>query len=130
MSDLPKDRRFTESHEWAQKSKETIVTIGITEHAQHRLGDVVFVELPSEGTSVSKGQECAVIESVKAASDIYAPVSGEIIAVNTKVTDSPEMVNQSPYDGGWLFQIKMSNPDEFDTLLEANQYDAQIQEEA
>lgn len=126
----PSDRRYTSSHEWAQKEKESIVNIGITEHAQHRLGDVVFVELPQVGTVVKKGQDCAVIESVKAASDIYAPVAGEIIAVNTQLGDTPETINQSPYEGGWLFQIKMSNTAEFDGLLAAEQYEAQVQEEA
>jgi glycine cleavage system H protein len=130
MSQVPTDRRYTQSHEWAQKEKDTLVTVGITEHAQHLLGDIVFVELPTVGAVVNKGQECAVIESVKAASDIYSPVSGEIIAVNTNLSDAPETVNSDPYKDGWLFQVKMKQLEEFDTLLEAQTYDSQIQEEA
>lgn len=130
MSESPNDRFYTQTHEWAQKEKDTIVTVGITDHAQHKLGDIVFVELPQIGAKIDKGQECAVIESVKAASDIYSPVSGEIIAVNDVLENQPETVNVDPYKKGWLFQIKMSNTAEFNTLLNAEHYDTQIQEEA
>lgn len=130
MSDIPNDRRYTKTHEWGLKEKESIVTVGISEHAQHRLGDIVFIELPNVGAQVSSGQDCAVVESVKAASDIYSPVSGEVIAVNTKLNDAPETVNQSPYQEGWLFQVKMSKPEEFDKLLEAQVYESQVAEEA
>jgi len=129
MSNTPNDRRYTKSHEWAKKEADGSVTIGITDHAQNLLGDMVFVELPKVGAQVSAGKECGVVESVKAASDVYAPVSGEITAVNTAVSDSPESVNQDAY-AAWMFRIKPGNAAEIDALLDAQAYEALVASEA
>ncbi len=129
MSNTPNDRRYTKSHEWAKKEADGSVTIGITDHAQNLLGDMVFVELPKVGAQVSAGKECGVVESVKAASDVYAPVSGEITAVNTAVSDSPESVNQDAY-AAWMFRIKPGNAAEVDALLDAKAYEALVASEA
>lgn len=116
--------KYAASHEWARLDGD-VVTVGITDHAQDALGDLVFVELPTVGDVVSAGQEAGVVESVKAASDIYAPVSGEIIAVNEALIDAPEIVNTEPYAGGWLYQIKVTDAAELDELLSAEAYAAQ-----
>lgn len=126
MSNVPADLKYATSHEWIREEQEGIYCVGITDHAQHLLGDMVFVELPEVGSEVSVGQECAVAESVKAASDIYAPISGEIIAVNETLGDSPELVNSSPYDEGWLFRVRASNVGEIDSLLNAESYQATL----
>ena len=123
MSQLPAELKYAASHEWARLDGD-VVTVGITDHAQDALGDLVFVELPSVGDVVSAGQEAGVVESVKAASDIYAPVSGEIIAINDALVDAPEIVNTEPYAGGWLYQIKISDAAELDELLSAEEYAA------
>ena len=123
MSQLPAELKYAASHEWARLEGD-VVTVGITDHAQDALGDLVFVELPSVGDVVSAGQEAGVVESVKAASDIYAPVSGEIIAINDALVDAPEIVNTEPYAGGWLYQIKISDTAELDELLSAEEYAA------
>lgn len=123
MSQLPAELKYAASHEWARLDGD-VVTVGITDHAQDALGDLVFVELPSVGDVVSAGQEAGVVESVKAASDIYAPVSGEIIAINEALVDAPEIVNTEPYAGGWLYQIKISDAAELDELLSAEAYAA------
>ena len=123
MSQLPAELKYAASHEWARLEGD-VVTVGITDHAQDALGDLVFVELPSVGDVVSAGQEAGVVESVKAASDIYAPVSGEIIAINDALVDAPEIVNTEPYAGGWLYQIKISDAAELDELLSAEEYAA------
>ena len=123
MSQLPAELKYAASHEWARLEGD-VVTVGITDHAQDALGDLVFVELPSVGDVVSAGQEAGVVESVKAASDIYAPVSGEIIAINDALVDAPEIVNTEPYAGGWLYQIKISEAAELDELLSAEEYAA------
>ncbi len=122
MSDIPTQIKYTKSHEWVEDLDDGTVRVGITDHAQDLLGDMVFVELPEVGTEVSAGEECAVVESVKAASDIYSPLSGEITTVNDAVTDAPEIVNQSPYEGGWLFELKPSAVAEVDDLLDADAY--------
>ncbi|MBQ0714482.1 MAG: glycine cleavage system protein GcvH [Paraperlucidibaca sp.] len=123
MSQLPAELKYAASHEWARLDGD-VVTVGITDHAQDALGDLVFVELPTVGDVVSAGQEAGVVESVKAASDIYAPVSGEIIAINEALVDAPEIVNTEPYTGGWLYQIKISDAAELDELLSAEAYAA------
>ena len=121
----PEDYRYTKEHEWVHMEGDT-GTIGITDHAQHELTDVVFVELPDVGRKVKAGEACAVVESVKTASDIYSPVSGEITEVNKPVTDNPALVNTEPYAGGWLYKIKLSDPGEMSALLGPEQYRAQI----
>jgi glycine cleavage system H protein len=128
MSNVPKELKYRDSHEWVRKNADGTYTVGITEHAQELLGDMVFVDLPEVGATFSAGEECAVAESVKAASDIYAPVSGEIVAVNEALIDAPEQVNSEPYAGGWLFQINASDESELDSLLDADAYKASIDE--
>jgi glycine cleavage system H protein len=125
MSNVPSDLKYAKSHEWVRVSGDT-ATVGITEHAQQELTDVVFVELPEVGRKVNAGEACAVVESVKTASDIYSPVSGEIVDLNKPVADNPALVNTGPYAGGWFFKIKLSNPAELDTLLSPDQYKKQI----
>ena len=125
MSNVPADLKYAKSHEWVRVSGDT-ATIGISDHAQHELTDVVFVELPVPRRQVKAGEACAVVESVKTASDIYSPVTGEITEVNQAVVDNPALVNTEPYGGGWLCKIKLANPEELKTLLSADQYLAQI----
>jgi glycine cleavage system H protein len=125
MSNIPEDLKYAKSHEWVRVSG-GVATVGITDHAQHELTDVVFVELPDVGRKVKAGEACAVVESVKTASDIYSPVSGEITEVNKPVTDNPALVNTEPYAGGWLYKIKLSDPGEMSALLGPEQYRAQI----
>jgi glycine cleavage system H protein len=126
MSNIPSDLKYTKSHEWVRAGDNNAVTIGITDHAQHELTDIVFVELPEVGRRVKAGDACAVVESVKTASDIYAPVSGEILEMNKAVTDNPALANTEPYNGGWFFKIKLSNSTELNSLLTPEQYKAQI----
>src|SRR5581483_9720350 len=109
MSNIPSDLKYAKSHEWVRVSGDT-ATIGITDHAQHELTDVVFVELPAANRQVKAGDACAVVESVKTASDIYSPVSGQITEVNKAVTDNPALVNSAPYGNGWFYKIKLANP--------------------
>ena len=116
--------KYAKSHEWIRVDADGVATVGISEFAQDALGDVVFVDLPKNGATVQAGQEVAVVESVKAASDIYSPVSGSIVAVNEVVKDKPELLNSSPLDQGWLFRIQLSNATELDALLDAAAYDA------
>jgi|ERR1041385_4147462 glycine cleavage system H protein len=125
MANVPSDLKYAKSHEWVRVSGEA-ATIGITDHAQHELTDVVFVELPAPGKKVKAGEACAVVESVKTASDIYSPVSGEVTEVNKAVVDNPALVNSEPYAGGWFFKLKLSNPSEMNSLLGPDQYKAQI----
>jgi len=127
MSNIPADLRFAESHEWARLEADGSVTVGISDHAQQALGDVVFVELAEVGKVFAAGDAAGVVESVKAASDIYAPISGEVIAVNEALSDSPEQLNEEPY-GAWIFKLKPSNPAELDKLLDAAGYKAAIGE--
>lgn len=122
MSEIPSDLRFAESHEWVSQEEEGVVRIGISDHAQEQLGDLVFVELPEEGATFAQGDACAVVESVKAASDIYCPVSGEIVAINDMLTDSPETVNTDPYGDGWLFSVRLDDPEELESLMDAEAY--------
>ncbi|SDU33421.1 glycine cleavage system H protein [Pseudomonas pohangensis] len=123
MSNVPADLRYAASHEWARLEADGSVTVGISDHAQEALGDVVFVELPEVGASLAAGQQAGVVESVKAASDIYAPISGEIIAVNAALTDNPELVNEDPY-ANWFFKLKPATVAELDQLLDAAAYQA------
>ncbi|MCL5042203.1 MAG: glycine cleavage system protein GcvH [Gammaproteobacteria bacterium] len=126
MSTIPAELRYASSHEWVREESDGTLTIGITDHAQDLLGDVVFVELPEVGRVVSAGEECAVVESVKAASDIYAPVSGEVIAINDSLDEAPEGVNGDPYGEAWFFKIKPSDSSELDKLLDAEAYGASL----
>ena len=128
MSKTPNDLRYTKSHEWVKREADGTVTVGITDHAQGLLGDMVFVELPKIGTKVAAGKECGVVESVKAASDIYAPIAGEITAVNTAVSDTPESVNKDAY-GAWMFKLKPSAAGDVDKLLDAKAYEALVASE-
>lgn len=117
------ESKYMESHEWVHADGD-IATVGISDHAQHEISDIVFVELPRVGDKVTKGERCAVVESVKAASDIYSPVSGEVVEVNTKVSDEPSLVNQSAQEEGWFFKVKMSDKTELDSLMNYDQYTA------
>ncbi|BFM09132.1 glycine cleavage system protein GcvH [Halioxenophilus aromaticivorans] len=129
MSELRKELKYLPSHEWARVEEDGTVTVGITDHAQESLGDVVYVETPDVGTSVTAGDEAGVVESVKAASDIYSPVSGEVIAVNEALEDAPETVNESPYDDGWFFKVKPSDLTDLDDALDVDGYKATIDDE-
>ncbi|MFN3235501.1 MAG: glycine cleavage system protein GcvH [Pseudomonadales bacterium] len=122
MSEFPGELRYAESHEWARVEDDGTITIGISDHAQEALGDVVYVELPEVDAEVEAKGEAGVVESVKAASDIYAPVSGKIIAVNTALEDAPETVNESPYDNGWFFKMQPNDLGELESLLDMNAY--------
>lgn len=128
MSEIRTEMKYLSSHEWARLEEDGTVTIGISDHAQEALGDVVFVETPEVGTSVTAGEEAGVVESVKAASDIYSPVSGEVIAVNEALEDEPEIVNGSPYDDGWFFKVKPSDVSELDNALDADGYQAIVED--
>lgn len=125
MANVPADLKYAKSHEWA-RVQGAEATVGITDHAQHELTDVVFVELPDVGRTVKAGETCAVVESVKTASDIYSPVGGEITAVNKTMVDNPSLVNTDPYGQGWLYKVKLSNPAEAGELMSPEQYGAQI----
>jgi glycine cleavage system H protein len=118
----PESLKYTDSHEWIRQESDGTVSVGITNHAQQQLGDVVFVESPQVGRTVTKGEECGVIESVKAAADIYAPLTGEIVAVNSELSDAPEKVNQDPYSA-WMFRLRPSDAGELATLLDAAAYE-------
>ncbi len=122
MSNIPADLLYTKDHEWARLENDGSYTIGITEHAQELLGDMVYIELPEAGTALVAGDEAGVAESVKAASDIFTPLSGEVIAVNEDLEDAPEMVNTTPYDDGWMFRIMPSDESEISELLTAEAY--------
>lgn len=125
MANVPSNLKYTKSHEWVRVA-DNLATVGITDHAQHELTDVVFVELPDVGRKLKAGEACAVVESVKTASDIYSPVSGEVADVNKAVVADPALVNSEPYAEGWFFRIKLSNPAELEGLLGPEQYQAQI----
>ncbi|MBP2168159.1 glycine cleavage system H protein [Erwinia toletana] len=128
MSNVPVELKYRDSHEWVRKEADGSYTVGITEHAQELLGDMVFVDLPEVGATFAAGDDCAVAESVKAASDIYAPLSGEIVAVNSELEANPELVNSDPYSDGWLFKIKASDESELDSMMDADAYKASIDE--
>ena len=121
-NDVPNELSYTKSHEWVRVDEEGIATIGITDHAQEMLGDLVFVELPEVGAELGVGSECAVVESVKAASDVYSPVSGEVVEINEALADAPETINQDAYEEGWIFRVRLSHPDEVDELMDADSY--------
>lgn len=129
MALTPDDRKYADSHEWALLDADGTVRVGITDHAQELLGDLVFVELPEVGSEVGKGDECCVVESVKAASDVYSPVSGEVVSVNEALEESPERINEDPYDEGWLFVVQPSDASELEQLLDAEGYEEQTADE-
>ncbi|MDA8192222.1 glycine cleavage system protein GcvH [Acidiferrobacter thiooxydans] len=129
MSKVPADLHYTKSHEWVREDGMVLV-VGITDHAQDLMGDMVFVELPKPGTRVDTGKECAVVESVKAASDVYAPVAGEVTAINEALADAPETLNADPYGNGWLFKIKPADPGAVRALLDASAYETLLASEA
>ena len=128
MSEIPAELRYTQSHEWVRQEEDGTVTIGITDHAQGLLGDLVFVELPEVGSDMSAGEACCVVESVKAASDVYMPISGEILAVNEALADAPEIINDSAFDDGWLMKVQPSAEQELDNLMDADAYQEEIDE--
>ncbi len=129
MSNIPSELRYATSHEWVRNDGDGIVTVGITEHAQELLGDMVFVELPDVDDEISTGDDVAVAESVKAASDIYAPISGTVVEVNEDLEDSPELVNSDAYGDGWLFKVKVDDMGELESLLDAEGYEGSIDED-
>ena len=122
MSNIPVDLKYTKSHEWVRMNDDGTVTVGISDNAQDQLGDMVFIEVPEVGQSVTAEEACAVVESVKAASDVYAPVSGEIVEANESLADTPETVNQDAYGAGWIFRIQPSDASELDALMDADAY--------
>jgi glycine cleavage system H protein len=130
MSSIPSDLKYLDSHEWARVESDGTITVGISDHAQGALGDLVFVEVPEVGKALKKGNAAAVVESVKAASDVYSPVSGEVIAANETLASAPELVNQDPYGQGWLFKIKPANKDELAQLLDSAAYTKVVESEA
>ena len=129
MSNIPKELRYSTSHEWVRPEGNGVFTVGITDHAQELLGDMVFVDLPDVDDEVSTGDDVAVAESVKAASDVYAPITGKVVEVNEDLDDSPELVNSDPYGDGWLYKIKAEDEGEVDGLMDAEGYEASIDEE-
>ena len=130
MASIPSELKYLDSHEWVRVESDGTITVGISDHAQGALGDLVFVEVPEVGKSLKKGNAAAVVESVKAASDVYSPVSGEVIAANETLGSAPELVNQDPYGQGWLFKIKPSNKDEMSQLLDSAAYGKVVESEA
>ena len=122
MNDTPDNLKFLDTHEWARLESDGNVTVGISNHAQDLLGDIVFVELPELGLTINQGEEIAVVESVKAASEVYCPVGGEILKINNNLEDSPELINSSPYGEGWFFKIKPSDLNELESLLSPEEY--------
>jgi len=122
MSEVPSELKYSRSHEWVRDEGDGTVTVGITDHAQALLGDLVFVELPEPGTAVSAGAECAVVESVKAASDVYSPVTGEVTEINEALADAPEIINGDAYGEGWMFKVRLGDESELDELLDADGY--------
>ena len=128
MSEIPDDIKFRDSHEWIRDEEDGSFTVGISDHAQAALGDMVYVELPEVGTTFSQGDACAVVESVKAASDIYCPVAGEVLEINEALEDDPGSVNSEPYGAGWLFKLNVSELDELEELLDATEYAKAVEE--
>jgi glycine cleavage system H protein len=127
---IPEDLRYARTHEWVSEPEDGVVTVGITEFAQDQLGDVVFVELPSVGDRAAAGDALAVVESVKTASDIYAPLSGEVVAVNADLENAPEAINEAPFESGWLFRLRVDDPSGREDLLDADGYRAVCDEES
>ncbi|AKG15153.1 glycine cleavage system protein H [Moraxella bovoculi] len=126
MSNIPSELKYVASHEWLRLESDGTITVGITDHAQDLLGDVVFVELPEVGAVVEADQEIAVVESVKAASDVYAPIAGEIVEINDELVDAPELANEDPYGKAWFFKIKPANPADYDGLMTADEYESSL----
>lgn len=129
MSDIPEDLRYSESHEWVQLQGDGSVRVGITDYAQDSLGDLVFVELPEVGATYAADSECALVESVKSASDLMCPISGEIAEINNELEDSPELINSSPYEAGWIFVLRPEDEAEIDSLMDADGYRSFIEED-
>ncbi len=128
MSEVPSELKYTSDHEWLRIEDDGNVVVGVTDHAQAALGELVFVELPEQGSEVGQGDACAVVESVKAASDVYAPITGEILETNEQLGDAPEKVNQDPYGDGWLFRMRPADVDALGDLLDADAYQALLDE--
>jgi glycine cleavage system H protein len=129
MSNIPTELRYASTHEWVRSDGDGVFTVGITEHAQDLLGDMVFVDLPDVGDAVTTGDDCAVAESVKAASDIYAPITGEVVEINSQLENSPELVNSDSFGEGWMFKIKADDPAEVEGLMDAESYGTSIADE-
>ena len=129
MSNIPAELRYATSHEWARPEGDGVYTVGITDHAQDLLGDMVFVDLPDVGDEVNLADDVAVAESVKAASDVYTPLTGEVVEINENLEDSPELVNSDPYGDGWLFKVKTADSSDFDAMLDAEAYEASLEDE-
>jgi len=128
VSDFPTELKYANSHEWARLESDGTIVVGITDHAQDALGDIVFIELPEIGAEVTAGAEVAVVESVKAASDIYSPITGEVVEVNSGLEDQPELVNGSPYEDGWLFTVRVDSEKDYSALLDAEGYKGLVEE--
>jgi glycine cleavage system H protein len=128
MIEIPEELKYTDEHEWA-KVEDDLVVIGITDYAQDALGEIVFIELPSEGDEITKGDSFGGVESTKSVSDLYAPVSGEVVEVNESLLDSPETINEDPYGDGWLIKVRVHDSDEFDDLMDSEQYSEFIEKE-
>ncbi|PNK60067.1 glycine cleavage system protein GcvH [Psychrobacter sp. FDAARGOS_221] len=126
MSNVPSELKYVASHEWLRLEDDGTITVGITDHAQDALGDIVYVELPDVGDTVAVDDEVAVVESVKAASDVYAPITGEVVAINEALEDEPEVINTDPYGDGWMYRIKPDNVDDYEALLSAEEYQADL----
>lgn len=126
MSNIPSELKYVASHEWLRLEDDGTITVGITDHAQDLLGDIVYVELPDVGDTVAVDDEVSVVESVKAASDVYAPITGEIVAINESLEDAPEIINTDPYGDGWFFRIKPDNVDDYEALLTAEEYQSEL----
>ncbi|WP_296404605.1 glycine cleavage system protein GcvH [Psychrobacter sp.] len=126
MSNVPSELKYVASHEWLRMEDDGTITVGITDHAQEALGDIVYVELPDVGDTVAVDDEVAVVESVKAASDVYAPITGEVVAINEALEDDPEVINSDPYGEGWMYRIKPDNADDYESLLTADEYQADL----
>ena len=129
MSNVPADLKYTRTHEWVRTLKDGTIEVGITDHAQHSLGDLVFVEVPEAGRQVGAGEPCAVVESVKAASDVYAPVAGEVTAGNAELATTPELINQDPFGAGWMMRLKPANPGLLSELMTPQEYAALLKAE-
>ena len=126
MSNVPSELKYVASHEWLRLEDDGSITIGITDHAQEALGDIVYVELPDVGDTVAVDDEVGVVESVKAASDVYAPITGEVVAINEALEEDPEVINTDPYGDGWMYRIKPDNADDYEALLTADEYQAEL----
>jgi glycine cleavage system H protein len=130
MSNVPGDLKYSKDHEWIRLGEDGTCTVGVTDHAQAALGDLVFVELPEVGSSLAEGDACAVVESVKAASDVYSPLTGEVTAVNEALTDAPELVNTDAYGEGWIYRMSLDSEGELEELMSAEEYLALLEDEA